>query len=188
MTIKRFLTVAALLLVTMPASAGLIGTPVTGYYGSIREYPTRNLFDPAQGFVPRGYLNEAGTTVTISGSTIEFAEETSIALIAADFTDTELILTHLPLVPLASSDPVIFTFTGAGQFRSVVKVSDDYPNGGFNYALNGQVLTLTWAGGDLKPQKAVFDINSVPEPSVFAMTGVGLFMLTLWRMRSLCAA
>lgn len=69
-----------------PLTAGLIGTEITGSYVS-RSNPEANLFDPALGNVPTGYLNAAGTTVSIAEPAIEFGEQTDISLITANFTD-----------------------------------------------------------------------------------------------------
>jgi hypothetical protein len=54
-----------------PAKADLIGTSVTGslQFGAT---VTPNYFNPANGFVPAGFLNTAGPTVGISSTSTEF--------------------------------------------------------------------------------------------------------------------
>jgi uncharacterized repeat protein (TIGR01451 family) len=169
-----------------PLSAGLIGTEITGSYAS-RSNPDTNLFDPALGNVPTGYLNAAGTTVTIAEPAIEFGEQTDISLITANFTDTQLILTNTPIRSgfnlIAASR---FTFIGTGQLTSIGLFSSDFPGAAISASLSGQSLTIDW--GEFvtsgSQQTAIFNVGSsevpanAPEPGTLALlaavAGLGL--------------
>lgn len=173
---------ASLVFFAHPLFADLIGTQVTGYYGSASAYPDNNLFDPLSQPIPSNYLNSAGTTVTIDGTAIEFGEQSGVALITADFSGTQLTLTTTPLdPPVFSAVPVVYIFTGTGQFTSLTAVSDTFP-GGLTAQLDGQAITIGWLGQTefTQPLTATFAIGSsggsgvdvVPEP------GTGWLMIT----------
>jgi uncharacterized repeat protein (TIGR01451 family) len=160
-----------------PLMAGLIGTEITGSYAS-RSNPDVNLFDPAQGNVPNGYLNGAGTTVMIGEPAIEFGEQTDISLITANFTDTQLILTN---TPIRSGSNLIgasrFTFIGTGQLTSIELFSSDFSGAALSASLSGQSVTIDWGEflTSSSPQTAVFNVGSVdtpgnvPEPGTLAL-------------------
>ena len=88
-------------LASLPARAGLIGTDVTGS-AELNLIPI-NIFDPANGMVPLGYLNDDGTTVTIAEPAIEFGAQTSTNLFTANFTDTQLIVTDVATAPFGGT-------------------------------------------------------------------------------------
>jgi hypothetical protein len=132
--------------VYVPAARGanLLGASVTGDV-HFKNYPS-NYYDPLNGFapVPAGYLNSLpGTyTVTIQDPAIEFGFGDNSNLDTADFTETQLIITD---VMQGGSNNWIQTFISPA-FRSISKVSDTFNQGGVNYTLVDNTITLTWAG------------------------------------------
>ena len=64
-------------------AAGVTGTSVTGnlFFGSLPN----NYFDPNNGFVPSGYLNTAGTTVSIASPAVEFGFNDGLNFDTANF-------------------------------------------------------------------------------------------------------
>ena len=169
----------AALTLALPAHAGLVGQQVLGtvQFGGIGT----NYFDPVNGFVPVGYLNSTGTTVSISDSSVEFGIGDPSNLDAADFTGLQLIITDDVLSDGISNAPFRMTFASlsSGLFASISEVSDTFANGGLTGSLAGDTITITWGGGDVTQgqMRAVFDINrvqSVPEPASLALTGLAL--------------
>jgi hypothetical protein len=160
MSVRELSLVAALLAAvcfTTAASAALLnGTSVTGdlnFGGTL----TTNWFDPANGHVPAGPLNNAGTTVTI-GAAVEFGYHDGANNITADFTDTTLTVTITS--SLSGVDPTKFTFTDtAFAGLSITEPTDTFPGaGGLSESLVGDVLTLNYAGDGVNATKtAVFD-------------------------------
>lgn len=175
--VTRILAIAAVaFFVCRPASAGLIGTSVTG--SIMFDGNSTNYFDPAFGYVPPGYLNTAGTTVTIAEPAIEYGFLDGANQDTANFTASQLIVTDT-VFSGASNWTMTFTdtaFTGA----SFSKVSDTFTNGGVTGILVGDTITLTWAGTNSADGllTATFDVatSAVPEPSsiVLALTAVPL--------------
>jgi len=141
----------------------LLGTRVTG--GLYFQGYAQNFFDPVNGRVPVGYLNLAGTTVTISSNAVEFGYSDGTAVITADLTDTELTVTDTPQ-STAHYNPIQITLTDAA-FMGLSVASDSFPNGGLAASLSGGVITLNWAGGDLTngaSVQAVFNLSLPPSP------------------------
>ena len=155
--------VALVLVMSLPARATLIGTQVTGalYFAGSPQ----NDFDPVKGWVPAGYLNAAGTTVTISSNAVEYGFADETATITADFTGTQLTITDIPQL----TDPyntLQMVFTNSA-FSNLTAVSDSFPNGGMAGSLSGGVITLNWAGGDVTNGvglQAVFYVNLPASP------------------------
>jgi MYXO-CTERM domain-containing protein len=167
-TIKLLaLSATSLLLAAFPAWADLIGSQVTGSLQFTAPPPTGpNYYDPANGYVngpsgvfPGGSLNSAGTTVAISGSSIEFGFHDGANTDSADFTGSQLTITD---IDVGGANPWTMIFTDSA-FTSLSKVSDNFINGGLTGVLVGDVLTVNWGGdpnftgGDFQ---AVFDVNS----------------------------
>ena len=137
---KALLALTALMAGPMVANATLVGSSVTGTLLSPVTNTTTNYFDPANGEVPPGYGNSAGTTVTIGSPVVEFAWYQGGGTVAApgtdsitaNFTGTTLTLTeHINPAALGDVDgfQVIFTdpaFTGL----SIQKISDSFAQGG----------------------------------------------------------
>jgi hypothetical protein len=179
--ITTLLALTLLCASALPIKAALVGSPVTGSL-QFDGGGGLNVFDPILGFVPAGYLNSSGTTVTISSSAVEFGFDDFSSLVSADFTDGQLVLSdHVeatgPDFPFTMSfaDP---RFAGA----TISKNSDTFP---LTYSLSGDVLTVNWAGADVTAGQnfiATFGVatSTVPEPSTFgAMLLSGLAALSL---------
>jgi hypothetical protein len=87
----------------------------------------------------------------------------------ADFTGTTLMVRDESVGGAADWK---MTFTNLG-FAGVTEIADTFPSGGVNAVLNGDTLTLTWAGtftpGDFR---AAFELASIPEPAPTAMAGL----------------
>jgi hypothetical protein len=144
-------------------AATLVGTQVTGvldFTGYMLNY-----FDPANGLVPAGFLNTAGTNVTVSSTAVEFGYSDGTTTITADFTGTQLTVTDYPL-RTGQFNPLQMVFTNS-VFTNLSAAADSFPNGGLSGSLSGQVITLQWAGGNLTSNEnvqAVFNVNPPPSP------------------------
>jgi hypothetical protein len=155
--------VGMVLVMSQPARATLIGTQVTGalYFAGSSE----NDFDPVNRWVPAGYLNAAGTTVTISSNAVEYGYFDGTAMITADYTGMQLTITDIPQ-STAFYNPLQMVFTDSA-FSNLGTVSDSFPNGGMTGSLSGGVITLNWAGGDVTngvSLQAVFNVNVPASP------------------------
>jgi hypothetical protein len=179
------LGLAAVALLGGEARAGLIGTQVTGSltFGG----GGTNFFDPANGFVPTGYLNKTqGTTVTISGSAVEFGFSDGANRDTADFSDVGLTLEDLASTAAGgSSSRYVFTdpaFAGL----SLVKLTDTFA-GGVDASLRGTTLTINVpAFSGAGDHVATFGLTSgasatVPEPSTLGLLALGGLGLAGWR-------
>ena len=147
----------------------LIGTQVSGelYFNGYLQ----NFFDPANGFVPAGYLNVAGTTVTISSTAVEFGYSDPTATVTADLAGSQLVVVDHPTLT-GNYNSIRLVFTDSG-FSSLSPLSDNFPHGGMTASLSGGAVTLNWAGGFLangQTLQAVFNVTPIPEPSTFALT------------------
>jgi hypothetical protein len=176
---KKLFLGAALSTFISAHATSLVGTSVTGqvqYGGSGPNY-----FDPSLGFVPAGYLNVGGTTVTISGSATEFAVDDFLNLQTANFTANQLIITDVSTL-LAVDFRMSFknaAFVGA----TLSEASDTFLNGGATAALSGDTITVNVPGFTAEGTfSAVFNIGlpsaSVPEGgTTIGMLAVGLAAL-----------
>jgi hypothetical protein len=159
------------------ASAGtLIGTTVNGVL-NFNSFPT-NYFDPANGFVPPGFQNDAGPTVVIDG-TPTFGFEDGANFDQANFSANTLAISDQNLGGGAAPWTMIFTDSA---FTSVSKVSDTFSGGGLTYSLAGDVLTINWVGDNTTgwTYNALFDVGtgtSTPEPSSLLLMGSGILGL-----------
>ena len=183
----KLLMLCCTLLVAGTAHAGLIGEQVTGgiYFASI---PT-NYFDPSNGYVPSGYLNTSGATVTIGTPAVEFGFLDGANLDTADFTDTQLTVTD-HVYSNASNWEMTFLSTTPGLFQGLAKVGDNFPNGGITYSISGDTIELFWSGtgsssGDF-PFSATFDVQTsgVPEPATLFLLVPGLLVLGKFARRT----
>ncbi len=145
-----------------PVQAALLNTSVTGSLEF--EGSSSNFFDPIYNFVPDGYLNSVGTTVTISNTAVEFGYNDSANLINANFTDNQLVISDL-VEANGFNYPFTLQFTNAAfSGLTITTVSDNFP---LQYSLNNDVLTMNWSGGSVIGQTFVgtYDLLSTPEPS-----------------------
>jgi hypothetical protein len=164
---------AAALAAAAPAHASLVGASVTGSMqingGGL------NYFDPANGFVPNGFLNKtSGTTVTISTSQTEFGFQDSINFDTVNFTDNGFTLTDISNV---GSAPITYKFTSnAFLGLSLTELSDNFLAGGANATLVGNLLTITTA--NFNAHNGTFTASysfgsAVPEASTWALMIIG---------------
>jgi len=165
---STFLSVAILLsVVALPGNAALVGTSVSGSLAF--DGDPSNYFDPGYGFVPTsGYLNAAGTTVTISNGAVEFGFDDGSSRISADFSGNQVTLNDLiETAEPTNSFQLVFTDPAfAGQ--SLSSVSDTFPI--VSYSAVGDVITFNYAGGTPTVGQnltATFNFapTPVPEPS-----------------------
>ncbi len=170
------LTAIHVLLAAPRASAGgLLGTQVTG--SNELNFTPINVFDPASGFVPAGYLNDAGTTVTIANPAIEFGAEQHEPL-HCELHETQLIVTDMASAPFGGTSFTMSFTDSAFDGLGVSKVSDNFTNG-ILAPLSTDTLLVTWSGTDVSQPttfKAVFNIgpSAVPEPSSWMLYGTAL--------------
>jgi hypothetical protein len=182
---STLLFVALLLSVaSLPASATLVGTSVTGSLAFSGD--PSNYFNPGYGFVPAsGYLNFSGITVTVSNSAVEFGYDDGASRISADFSGNNVTVSDLiELSGPTNSFQMTFTdsaFDGKGLIAS----SNSFPIS--QYSVSGNVITLDYAGGNpMQGQTltATFSIVAVPEPSVLGLLSIAaLSALALVRFR-----
>ena len=207
MSSKRFAGfLAAAALWPLAAGASLIGSSVTGQLFSPVTNTTMNLFDPVNGFVPAGYGNSSGTTVSITDPGVEFAflqgggtvASPGVDSITADFTGSTLKLSEQiapSFVNGVAGWQVEFT-NSAFSGLTLTKLSDNFAQGGFTGSLSGDVLTLTVGAACTGPcswldsQQAQFSLASAsaPEPSplwllIMALSGFGFHTRQQWIRR-----
>ena len=136
----RLLFAAAMVLLSTPAWAVLVGSSVTGtltFNGG-----STNFFDPNQGFVPVGNLNVAGVTVTISASATEFGFDDGGNNDLANFTTAQLIITDNVLTTQGAA-PWRMTFTSTA-FTGISLVTSNFS--GFTSSFANNTITLNWTG------------------------------------------
>jgi hypothetical protein len=187
---SKSLTALVLLSGPIVANASLVGSSVTGSLFTPVTNTTTNYFDPANGDVPPGYGNSAGTTVTIANPGVEFAflqrggtvAAPGVDSITVNFTGTTLTLVeHINSAWLSGIDGFQVVFTDpafAGLF--IAKTADSFAQGGVNASLvNGQ-LTLTVGGSACQSactwpaaQSATFSLSPAPKETItLEATGV----------------
>lgn len=175
----KLIAAAALVLSPALASAGVLGTTVTGgmYFGS----NTNNYFNSSLGWVPGGCQNSgAGSaSVVVVDPTAEFCFADGANTNTAQFTDTTLSVTDL-VTGGAINWKMTFAFA-PNTVLGVTETSDSFNNGGVNYSFVNDILTLTWAGtssGGLN-LNAMYTLraaptNDVPEPAPLALVALAL--------------
>ena len=171
---STLLPVAILLSVfALPGNATLAGTSVTG--SLVFSGDPSNYFDPGYGFVPAGYLNASGTTVTISDTAVEFGFNDGSSLISADFSDNHLTIGDLiEISGPTNSFQMIFTDTAfTGQY--LIPVSDGFPLS--DHSVTGDLMTLDYPGGNPSVGQtltASFTVAPVPEPATAASLAISV--------------
>ena len=159
-TLRPLFTAAAMVLLSTPAWAVLVGSSVTGTLQFGGSGP--NYFDPANGFVPGTTLNTSGITVTISASATEFGYLDSANNDLANFTATQLIVTDAVGATGASSWKMTFTSTA---FTGISLVSSNFS--GLTASFANNVITLVWGGTSTTgiTYTAIYNVNT-PDAAV----------------------
>jgi hypothetical protein len=143
MRLRSLLVFFALSSCGLAAHADGVGTSVTGglfFSDFISGYGTTNYFNPAQGYVPAGDGNTAGTTVTIGAGT-EFGYDDGANLNTADFTGSTLTISDVDTYG-AYPFEMIFTDTAFTGFMQLTNMS------GFTYTFSGDTLKVFFDGLD----------------------------------------
>jgi hypothetical protein len=171
MRLGLVLAVGALASVTIAAHADGTGTSVTG--GLYFAGGSTNYFDPANGFVPAGYGNDAGTTVVI-GPGIEFGFADSANTDTADFTGSTLTVTDT-VKETGGNNPFEMTFTDPAFTGFTQTGAAD----GYTYTFSGDTLDVFWPGGSVQDGQAftgnfTYSTAATPEPSSLMLLGTGL--------------
>ena len=173
------LSAAVLSVSAVSSRADLIGTQVTGSL-TIAGSGNTNYFDPANGFVPNGVKNDAGTTVTI-GSGIEFGYSFSTffsgILKTVNFTGSSVTVTDTcgtfginACVVL----PYELKFSDLA-FAGITTVSNEL---GLEKSFSGHTITLDFDGGVLTdtPTRSTYLVSSTaptPEPGSLVLLATG---------------
>lgn len=133
-----------------------------------------NYFDPAQGYVPAGYGNIAGTTVAI-GSGTEFGFQDGSNIDTANFTGNSLTIIDQTIGNGASIFYMTFTSSVAGFFNNAAFSSNGF-GGTFSVAGNTLTFMAPQSSGNVTRTSVItFDgaNGAVPEPATWAMMVLG---------------
>lgn len=184
---KKMMSIAAASLIAtaltaLPASAGMLGTQVTGnvQFGGNTSGP--NYFDAGLGLVPQGCQNSAPNTVTvgIADPQLEFCIADMYNVDTVDFTANGLTITDHVLINAASWE---MTFALDPIVTGVTLLN---PQSLFRYSYAGNLLTVNFDGASAP---AVYTVNfsiataDVPEPGSVALFLAAFGMLALARAR-----
>jgi hypothetical protein len=132
--------------------------------------PTINQFDPVNGFVPAGFSNTSGPTVTVAEPAIEFGFNDTANFDTVNITATQIIITDVrtgPSASLSSGSPFKITLTDTSFPDGITQLSNSFDSSAFT--LSGSTFTFN-SFGTSKPATytAVFGFAAaVPEPSTW---------------------
>ena len=170
---KKLLIVSLAVMSVASANAQLLGAGIFGNM-MVGGNSTPNYFDPANGFVPAGYLNTAGPSVTIANPAKEFGYDDGLNLDEADFTANTLTLRD---ISQGGSIPVKYQFScNAFIGLTCTQISSTFPS--ITKTLVGNLLTIDAPTiGAAGTYTAVFQFTAVPEPASIAAVGLGLAFL-----------
>lgn len=180
--ITRTLLLAAtitLLIEPVAVHAFREGEQVTGVLNF--DGGSTNYFDPGEGFVPSGFLNQNGTTVAFGNTAPEFGFAGPGNEANADFTSPATLV--LRGAARGTEAPFQMRFTGLvpGSFGSITQLSNSFPDATTSYSASNNIITFTFNGVSTPgAYTAVFAVtSSVPEPApckLLLLAGTGLLI------------
>lgn len=166
-------TTVALAVARTSQAAGVIGTSVTGSLNF--NGGSTNYFDPSNGFVPAGYLNQSGTTVSIASPAVEFGFDDGFNTDTANFSAFQFTIED-SVAGDGGAGAFTMTFVDAAFSGLTLNQATDFFPGGLSYSLVGSTITINWAGGPVlggDDYTSTFTLAAVPEPSTWALLGFG---------------
>lgn len=166
------------------AHAQLLGATVNGQLNFNGDLMT-NYFDKANGFVPSGYLNSgpSGTpTVVIANPAKEYGFDDGANHDEADFSANTLTINDVSVSNGSTVSKYTFSSTAFAGL-TMTQTSNNFP--AITGVLVGNVVTIDIpAWSNATGHNAVFTFSSVPEPTSFAVVGIGIAMLIRRRKSS----